>query len=206
MMDAISGFLGQGGPVVYLLVLISLASWTLILWKSISLLGATSGSALRASAFEVAETGDFKAAAEQFRAGKSPADDICAQASELCAEGLETEVIEARLQWRASAHQARMLSQIRTLELIAAVSPLLGLLGTVLGMIQSFRDLAIAEGAANASLLAGGIWQALLTTAAGLIVAIPALIAATLLSQKVERATTNIEQSVGQLLSLGSRS
>ena len=53
------------------------------------------------------------------------------------------------------------------------IAPLLGLLGTVLGMVQSFQDLSLAQGSANASVLAGGIWLALLTTAAGLVVAIP---------------------------------
>ena len=91
---------------------------------------------------------------------------------------------------------------IRLLELIAMISPLLGLLGTVLGMIQSFQELALAEGAANASLLAGGIWQALLTTAAGLLVAIPAAVAASLLSDRVERAVSAIESSVGQLFAV----
>ena len=88
------------------------------------------------------------------------------------------------------------------LELIAMISPLLGLLGTVLGMIQSFQELALAEGAANASVLAGGIWQALLTTAAGLIVAIPAAIAATLLSARVDTVAQRIEATVGRLFAI----
>lgn len=89
---------------------------------------------------------------------------------------------------------------IRLLELIAMVSPLLGLLGTVLGMIQSFQELELAQGAANASVLAGGIWQALLTTAAGLVVAIPAAIAAGLFSARIDRAALMIESAVGQLM------
>ena len=56
-------------------------------------------------------------------------------------------------------------------------SPLLGLLGTVLGMIQTFSRLADTQGALDMTLLADGIWQALLTTAAGLIIAIPAVAA-----------------------------
>ena len=80
------------------------------------------------------------------------------------------------------------------------ISPLLGLLGTVLGMIQAFRDLEMAEGAANAALLAGGIWQALLTTAAGLIVALPAAAGAALLSARAERAANEIEAIIGRLI------
>lgn len=91
-----------------------------------------------------------------------------------------------------------MSRHIRLLELIAMVAPLLGLLGTVLGMISAFQSLAAAEGAANASLLAGGIWVALLTTAAGLMVAIPAAVAAGLLAERVDRAAQMIEAAVGQ--------
>ncbi|MDJ0932874.1 MAG: MotA/TolQ/ExbB proton channel family protein [Breoghania sp.] len=59
----------------------------------------------------------------------------------------------------------------------ARVAPLLGLLGTVIGMIQTFSRLSAANGAIDMTMLADGIWQALLTTAAGLLIAIPAVIA-----------------------------
>lgn len=62
---------------------------------------------------------------------------------------------------------------LKIIEVIAALAPLLGLLGTVLGMMEAFSTMAAAEGRANASQLSGGIYQALTTTAAGLIVAIP---------------------------------
>ena len=57
--------------------------------------------------------------------------------------------------------------------MIAALAPLLGLLGTVMGMMEAFSAMAATEGRANASQLSGGIYEALMTTAAGLIVAIP---------------------------------
>jgi biopolymer transport protein ExbB len=107
---------------------------------------------------------------------------------------------EATAQWQGTREVTTMSRHIRLLELIAMISPLLGLLGTVLGMIQAFQELALAEGAANASLLAAGIWQALLTTAAGLLVAIPAAIAASLLGERVDRAASEMETSVGQLI------
>ena len=63
------------------------------------------------------------------------------------------------------------------LGLSARVSPLLGLLGTVFGMIQTFSRLATTAGVVDMTPLADGIWQALLTTAAGLIIAVPAVVA-----------------------------
>jgi len=62
---------------------------------------------------------------------------------------------------------------VGALSLIAAIAPLLGLTGTVLGMIDSFRVIAAHGSSAQVGLLAKGIWEALITTAAGLLVAIP---------------------------------
>lgn len=78
----------------------------------------------------------------------------------------------------AGNRQLRRLQRgLGVLSLVAVVSPLLGLTGTVTGMIQAFQTIAAQPGRVEASLLAGGIWQALLTTAAGLLVAIPAHVA-----------------------------
>ncbi len=62
---------------------------------------------------------------------------------------------------------------LKVIEVIAALAPLLGLLGTVMGMMSAFSAMSVAAGQANASQLSGGIYEALTTTAAGLVVAIP---------------------------------
>ena len=72
-----------------------------------------------------------------------------------------------------------------TLEIISQVSPLIGLLGTVIGMIDSFNELELGGSLVDPSVLAGGIWTALLTTAMGLIVAIPALISHYFFDKKI---------------------
>ena len=76
---------------------------------------------------------------------------------------------------------------------IAAISPLLGLLGTVSGMIRSFTAIT-TEGVGNPTVLAGGISEALVTTAAGLTVAIPALIAYRYLRGRVDGLVVKIEK------------
>ncbi len=70
------------------------------------------------------------------------------------------------------------ISNLRWLTIVAVVSPLLGLLGTVLGMIESFAALVAHTGPVQPAVLAGGLQQAMLTTAVGLIIAVPALTAA----------------------------
>jgi biopolymer transport protein ExbB len=82
---------------------------------------------------------------------------------------------------------------LNTLGTIAGISPLLGLLGTVAGMIKSFTAIT-AQGVGNPTVLAGGISEALVTTAAGLIVAIPSLIAYRYLRGRVDRLVVLIEK------------
>jgi len=81
----------------------------------------------------------------------------------------------------------RMETSLRGLATVASVSPLLGLLGTVMGMIKSFIQIEAHAGNVSASLLAGGIWEALLTTAAGLSVAIPCLLFYNYFQGRIER-------------------
>jgi biopolymer transport protein ExbB len=86
---------------------------------------------------------------------------------------------------------------LRLLNGISTISPLLGLLGTVVGMIQAFNSIATADAMGRPELLAAGISQALLTTAAGLTVAIPALIAYLFFVSRVDRLIIEID-ALGQ--------
>jgi len=88
---------------------------------------------------------------------------------------------------------------IAALGTIAAIAPLLGLLGTVIGMIKVFTALNL-EGAGNAGVLAGGISEALVTTAAGLCVAIPAMIAHRFFVRRVESLIVSMEQEAVKLV------
>jgi biopolymer transport protein ExbB len=83
----------------------------------------------------------------------------------------------------------------RPLELIATIAPLIGLLGTVLGMIQAFQALQDAGSAVDPSILAGGIWEALLTTAAGMAVAIPASVLLSWIESIAEREQAQMEDA-----------
>jgi biopolymer transport protein ExbB len=86
------------------------------------------------------------------------------------------------------------------LAFIAQVSPLLGLLGTVLGLVELFSDMESAATAVSTATLSSGIWKALLTTAAGLLVAIPALAGHAFLRGWLDRLRTDLEALVAALL------
>ena len=83
--------------------------------------------------------------------------------------------------------------------ILAAVAPLLGLLGTVTGIIRTFGVIQ-SFGNANPSLMAGGISEALITTAAGLIIAIPLLLAHSLLKGRVQTILSDAEKHAATLL------
>jgi len=83
---------------------------------------------------------------------------------------------------------------------IAAIAPLIGFLGTVTGMIKAFMQVQSLGGAVDASVLAGGIWEALITTAAGLSVGIPALIFYNWLQAKVEHHVFEMQESSNELM------
>ena len=98
---------------------------------------------------------------------------------------------------RISSIQIRNLENyLGGLEVIASISPLLGLFGTVLGMIKAFLNLEKAGSQVDPALLAGGIWEALLTTAFGLAIAIPALTAYHLFENKISNTKDKMKDSI----------
>ena len=100
----------------------------------------------------------------------------------------------------AASHVIHELERyLNTLGTIAAVAPLLGLLGTVVGMIKVFAEI-MAQGTGNASALAGGISEALITTAAGLSVAIPALVMHRYLTGRIDGIVVELEQETIKLV------
>lgn len=92
-------------------------------------------------------------------------------------------------------------SPLKIIEVIAALAPLLGLLGTVMGMMEAFSAMASAEGRASASQLSGGIYQALMTTAAGLVIAIPLAAIAAWMEFRLRRINTHMNDLLVQVLS-----
>lgn len=104
---------------------------------------------------------------------------------------------------RVGAADIRYLeSHLRGLEMTATIAPLMGLLGTVIGMISSFSRLSLSGTRVDPTLLAGGIWEALIATAGGLAVAIPALAAHYLLDGVIEKVRATMKDVSVQILAL----
>lgn len=199
MLNDLSGpaltFLRDGGPAIWAIAALSVATVALILWKiwHLALMGAWArGKAGRAvTAFE---RGDATGALGLVQ-GR------CGMRSKVLATTLRSldRLTEATAREETTRVARRHLAAARdglgALELIATIAPLLGLLGTVLGMIAAFQALQSAGSRADPALLAGGIWEALLTTAAGMAVAIPASAALTWFESVIERMRRDIEDN-----------
>ncbi len=192
--------MGSAGPVLAVLAALSLLSLAVIVARLLALTGVAKGGSERDHAFAAYESGEAATIN-----GDAPADRVAHRALEMLGAGAGDAALDAELTGIGNTEVAAMGKGLRLLELVGLIAPLLGLLGTVLGMIQSFRSLELAAGSANASILAGGIWQALLTTAAGLVVAIPALIGATILASRVEVGTLAIERVITRARALAGR-
>jgi biopolymer transport protein ExbB len=118
-------------------------------------------------------------------------------------------VFRAGIQWRDYGYEAvnraiedagsreadRMKRSLRGLSTVATICPLLGLLGTVFGMIDAFQKTSASGGAAKTADLATGIYEALVTTAAGLVIAIPVLLVFQYLSSRVDGLIDYVDET-----------
>ncbi len=200
--EQIRAFMEMGGPVVMLLAVLSVVSLTVILYKlwQFSWLGIGRHKRAR-KALGLWRQGQQVEAINLLSKGKAPVSVVLLHAMRgqlfhsekgaLIREDVERVALR-------SLSKTRFL--LRFLETVGQISPLLGLFGTVIGMIEAFQRLQQAGATVDPSVLAGGIWVALLTTAVGLAVAIPASLFADWFSSRVEREQEVIEELVTSVL------
>ena len=201
--DAID-MINLGGPVVWLLVLFSVFATTIFLAKLLQFW------TLRPSHRGAAEQAlDHFAKGEQAQAlmlakgQANPRVRLIGQAITLIEDSqLGSEDLRKEMLRRARLAISNLAGFIRPLEVIATLAPLLGLFGTVIGMIEAFQAMEAAGSQVNPSVLSGGIWVALLTTAVGLAVAIPVTVAHSWLERRVESQAELIQNDLDYLLTL----
>lgn len=192
-----------GGPVTILLVGLSVFALALILIKTGQFLAFSVGHPAQAEkAVALWQQGDkdnARAVAERSRALSAK---TVARAMALKIEiASDRAAVEDELVRIATAGLHRLQSGLRTLDLIAQIAPLLGLFGTVLGMIEAFHQLQAAGTSVDPATLAGGIWVALLTTAVGLAVAMPVSVVLSALEARLESERVAIETLTSAILS-----
>ncbi len=194
----VATLLEQGGVILYVIIALSVATVGYAIYCALMLRRRVM---LPATLVELAESlrprGDIDAAVA-----------TCRQVGGAFAEVLLTVIVTRQIRREeaealvesAGRRAAHDISRgVLALEIIAAIAPLLGLLGTVLGMYEVFRKIA-AVGVREAGALSGGISEALVTTIAGLIVAIPAYVAFTWFSRRVDDMALEMERYAVRLM------
>lgn len=200
-------WLETGGPVLYVLLAMSVLALTIILAKLWQLLGSRALAQKPArEALDLWRQGQGRLALQRVEAAPGPLAEVLAVAMR---GKLDPEQPEERVREEAARVAVGRLESLRGmlrgLEVIGALSPLLGLLGTVLGMIAAFRNLQAAGNQVDPAILSGGIWEALLTTAAGLVVAIPVVAAFNLFERAIERLRHRMEDAVTRVFTQAPR-
>lgn len=153
-----------------------------------------------AEAMQLAETGKTGDALKHLAKSPSPVARVLEATLEGLAADRSPSSLGAEIGRVGSAELRSLESWLRPLSAIGHLSPLLGLLGTVFGMISAFQKIQQAGSRVDASLLSGGIWEALLTTAFGLAVAIPTMAAFYFLEGEVDFARAAMRDRSTRLL------
>ncbi|WP_108659783.1 MotA/TolQ/ExbB proton channel family protein [Acuticoccus kandeliae] len=183
--DGLFGILTLGGPVVALLLVLSVVAIAVAIAKAWQFSLARVGRHGRASdAVRLWREGRTRAARDALR-GRALSVEVIERAMDLY-EDVSIEAAREGSESYAAVRLHELRKMTGVLETIAQVAPLLGLFGTVIGMIEAFQALEGAGSAVDPSILAGGIWVALLTTAVGLAVAMPASVLAAWFDGRLE--------------------
>lgn len=195
--DAITRLADLGGPVVLILAGLSVLALAVMVYKLWQFAAAGVGrhAALR-DAVAAWDAGDRSMARAALGRSTSYLKPVIGMA-------MSGQRDAARLEAEAETRFARLESGFRFLDTVAQTAPLLGLFGTVLGMISAFQALQAAGEQVDPSILAGGIWVALMTTAVGLAVAMPTALVLSWFEARMEAERVLAEKAMHTILSPG---
>jgi biopolymer transport protein ExbB len=179
--------ISMGGPVVILLLVMSICGFSIVLYKLLEFRHFSSSKILPWQGGNPVSVFDCE--------GKrnNKIETIIKQVAIWLDSGADSKLIREELQCQARKLLSGVNNLLRPLEQIVLLSPLLGLLGTVLGIIDVFQNIALSDVSGQTSSLAGGIWEALLTTAVGMAVAIPFSLMHSFLENQTNAISTRIE-------------
>lgn len=194
-LNLIQNALNSGGPALWAIAALSVITLAVITWKVWRLLLSGVWSSRKAEA----GVSSVLTGRESGLPLKSRNIHSRFVAGTVAALSLPVSVGREEVSRLAARELGALRTGLRPLELIVTIAPLIGLLGTVLGMIEAFQALETSGGQADPAVLAGGIWEALLTTAAGMAVAIPAAVALSWFEGIAETVQAQMEDAATRL-------
>lgn len=201
-MQSFFNLIATGGPVVAILAVFSIVAFAIALVKFCQhgLLRSIYATHLEQAVAYIAD-GDHAQARLLLGQQKNPRRDLIKHGLELIeSHGWSSSDLKEELNRLARRTLAYSSSHLRILEVIAMTAPLLGLFGTVLGMIEAFKAMEMGGAQVDPSVLSGGIWKALLTTAVGLAVAIPVSLCNSWFERRTETLATLLSDDISRLI------
>ena len=194
---SIDQILALGGPVVVLLIVMSILALAVSIYKLWQFAACGVGRhRVLSQALAAWDMGDRNLARERLAASHSYLAPIIGAAM----NSPDPTGLDERLDAEAGLALAGLERGFRLLDTVAQLAPLLGLFGTVLGMIEAFQSLQTAGASVDPSLLAGGIWVALVTTAVGLAVAMPTSMALSWFESRTARERVFADKALRTVL------
>jgi biopolymer transport protein ExbB len=198
-------FLAKGGVLVVPILLCSVLALAIFAERLIRFARLKSrGSGLTERVVALINRGDDQGAYDTAVSSRSPMGQVLAQA--IGVRDQDRDVLESVILHATDTEVRKLSSYTQALATIGNIAPLLGLLGTVIGMIKAFMVIQQMGGKVNAAVLAGGIWEAMLTTALGLAVALPTMVAHSYLIARIEKYEAKLQEgSVAFLKAVAAR-
>ncbi len=205
--DMLIDFLDRGGAVMWIIIALSVYSTAVILFKMFQFSRMQTLNPLFVHQLEEdLDPQELKAQLATAHLAQNPVAKVMLSAlREFDKKNLTLEMAQQEITRVGNAELRYLQSHMRGLELVANIAPLLGLLGTGIGMVEAFSTLEQAGTRVNPSLLAGGIWTALLTTVAGLSIAIPTLGAHYIFEGKIDRVRSNMQDVCVRVMNMCSK-
>ncbi|HMA59976.1 MAG TPA: MotA/TolQ/ExbB proton channel family protein [Halanaerobiales bacterium] len=195
MYNQIYNFISLGGPMAIPLIICSIFSVAVIIEKAVFFIRRKDNSLRLLKRIELkVENDDIIGALNELKGEKGPNAKLLSTALSHYEE--DPDRIREVLQAVGEDEIKKMEKHLPVLDVVAMISPLLGLLGTVLGIISSFNILGTAAGAANPAQISSGIAAALISTAMGLVIAIPTAIFYSYYINKVEEKSHEMNLSM----------
>lgn len=206
MLDIIVAQLGTiGGPILVVLFLVSVAATATTIFKVVqyAMLGVGRHKQVQAALIDWL-AGDRTAALARLGEDNGALSRVARLAMEaLTRDPAGHERAQQIAVIEAQASLAQLGRHLRLIEAVVQAAPMLGLLGTVIGMIEAFGKVATGSGAADPTALAGGIWIALTTTAAGLAIAIPFYFISVWLEGRVDAERSAMDAAIARVTLAG---
>ena len=188
-----------GGKLIIVQLTVSVLGLAIVMFKALQFMQVRDGSMRDLhKAIDTWEGGDVKQGQDMIkRNGLGFARDVEYALKRLRPDNVE--LVREELYRRARVFLQPLHDHLPTIEIIYYIAPLLGLLGTVTGIIASFQALETTAGANDAAKLAGGIWEALLCTGVGLSMAIPFAVMHSLLETRLNHIVAGIEDIIARV-------